>query len=371
MPRLEQAAIDAIGTSYAGLTVLSRTGAIEAAAGIAFTDVQPPGSTMKIVTATAALQAGIVKLTTEFPYESSITLDGYKMQNAAGETCGGTLLNAFATSCDTVFAPVGAEVGAKRLVTMAQRFGFDEPTGIPSAIESTIPSARTIGDSVAVGSSAIGQGRVQASTLELADIAATIADGGKRPLPRILAREKPRYVRVTTPKVAEEVQQMMEAVVSFGTGTTAQIPGVTVAGKTGTAELGSTVNQADNKQLTDSWFVGYAPAGLGEGGIGRAVPKLRLRCGRRGACRQAGARGSARGYRLARRPFTRGRARPATAGQPPGRRSSASAAGSRTPSCRRSNRTRRAPGGAVAGGCVQRLAPSSWAADVAPSTRTD
>ncbi len=54
---------------------------------------------------------------------------------------------------------------------------------------------------------------------------------------------------------------MMEAVVSFGTGTTAQIPGVTVAGKTGTAELGSTVNQADNKQLTDSWFVGYAPAG--------------------------------------------------------------------------------------------------------------
>ena len=261
VPRLEQAAIDALGTSYAGLTVLSRTGAIEAAAGIAFSDIQPPGSTMKIVTATAALQAGIVKLTTEFPYESSVTIDGYKMQNAAGETCGGSLLNAFATSCDTVFAPVGAEVGARRLVNMAKRFGFDEPTGIPSAIESTIPSARTIGDSLAVGSSAIGQGRVQASTLELADIAATIADGGKRPLPRIRAGEKPRYVRVTTAKIADEVQQMMEAVVSFGTGTTAQIPGVTVAGKTGTAELGSTVNQVDNKQLTDSWFVGYAPAG--------------------------------------------------------------------------------------------------------------
>ena len=190
VPRLEQAAIDAIGTSYAGLTVLSRTGAIEAAAGIAFTDVQPPGSTMKIVTATAALQAGMVTLTTQFPYESSITLDGYKMQNAAGETCGGSLLDAFASSCDTVFAPVGAQVGAKRLVQMAKRFGFDEPTGIPTAIESTIPSASTIGDSLAVGSSAIGQGRVQASTLELADIAATIADGGRRPLPRISGQGK-------------------------------------------------------------------------------------------------------------------------------------------------------------------------------------
>jgi cell division protein FtsI/penicillin-binding protein 2 len=144
---------------------------------------------------------------------------------------------------------------------MAERFGFDEPTGIPTAIESTIPSAATIGNSLAVGSSAIGQGRVQASTLELADIAATIADGGRRPLPRISAQEEPRYVRVTTPKVAAEVQQMMEAVVSFGTGTTAQIPGVNVAGKTGTAELGNTANQANNKALTDSWFVGYAPAG--------------------------------------------------------------------------------------------------------------
>ena len=261
VPRLEQAAIAAIGTSYAGMTVLSRSGGIEAAAGIAFTDVQPPGSTMKIVTATAALQAGIVKLTTEYPYQSSITLDGFKMQNAAGETCGGSLLNAFATSCDTVFAPVGAQLGAKRLVHMAERFGFDEPTGIPTAVESTIPSVKTIGDALAVGASAIGQGRVQASTLELADVAATIADGGRRPLPRIRAGQRPRYVRVTTPEVAHEVQQMMEAVVSFGTGTTAQIPGVTVAGKTGTAELGSTVNQANNKQLTDSWFVGYVPHG--------------------------------------------------------------------------------------------------------------
>jgi len=260
VPQLEQAAITAIGTSYAGLTVLDpRTGAIEAAAGIAFTDVQPPGSTMKIVTATAALQAGIVTLNTQFPVESSINLDGFTMQNAAGESCGGSLLDAFAESCDTVFAPVGANLGASRLVGMAQKFGFDEPTGIPTAIESTIPSVRNIGDALAVGSSAIGQGKVQASTLEMADIAATIADGGSRPLPTLLAGAKPRYVRVTTGKVAGEVQQMMEAVVSFGTGTTAQIPNVTVAGKTGTSELGNTANQSNNTKLTDSWFVGYAP----------------------------------------------------------------------------------------------------------------
>jgi cell division protein FtsI/penicillin-binding protein 2 len=244
------------------LTVLNpRTGAIEAAAGIAFTDVQPPGSTMKIVTATAALQAGIVTLDSQFPVESSVNLDGFTMQNAAGEACGGSLLDAFAESCDTVFAPVGANLGATRLVGMAQKFGFDEPTGIPTAIVSTIPSARNIGDALAVGSSAIGQGKVQASTLEMADVAATIADGGMRPLPTLLAGSKTRYVRVTTRKVAGEVQQMMEAVVSFGTGTAAQIPGVTVAGKTGTSELGNTANQSNNKQLTDGWFVGYAPVG--------------------------------------------------------------------------------------------------------------
>ncbi len=261
VPSLEQAAIDAIGTSYAGLTVLSQTGRIEAAAGIAFTDLQPPGSTMKIVTATAALQAGLATLDTEYPYESSTTLDGFTMQNSAGETCGGTLLNAFATSCDTVFAPLGATIGAKRLVGTAQRFGFNRPTGIPTAVTSMIPSVSKIGDALAVGSSAIGQGKVQASTLEMADVAATIADHGKRPLPTMRAGAKPRYVRVTTPKVADDVQEMMEAVVSFGTGTTAAIPGVTVAGKTGTAELGNTADQADNTKLTDSWFVGYAPVG--------------------------------------------------------------------------------------------------------------
>jgi penicillin-binding protein A len=238
-----------------------RTGAIEAAAGIAFSDVQPPGSTFKIITAAAALSAHITTPSTVYPYESSIVLDGFKMQNAGGESCGGTLTDAFANSCDTTFAPLGARLGGQKLVAMAERFGFDRPTGLAGAIQSTIPAADQIGSPVAVGASAIGQGLVQASTLEMADVAATIADSGRRPAPTMLDRARPRLTRVISAKVAGEVQGMMEAVVSEGTGTAAQIPGITVAGKTGTAELKDTAGKKNEAKATDAWFVGYAPVG--------------------------------------------------------------------------------------------------------------
>jgi beta-lactamase class D len=262
VPALEQDAQAALAGRYGGITVMNpRTGAIEAAAGIAFSDVQPPGSTFKIVTTVAALQAHLTTPSTVYPYESHIVLDGFKMQNAGGETCGGTLTNAFANSCDTTFAPLGARLGAARLVAMARRFGFDRPTGIAGAIESTIPPPAQIGGPVAVGASAIGQGLVQASTLEMADVAATIADAGRRPLPTMLYGARPRLRRVTSARVAGEVQGMMEAVVSEGTGTAAQIPGVTVAGKTGTAELRDTAGKKNAARFTDAWFVGYAPVG--------------------------------------------------------------------------------------------------------------
>jgi penicillin-binding protein A len=260
-PGLEQAAIDALGENYGGITVMNpRNGAIEAAAGIAFTALQPPGSTFKIVTATGALESGLSTPSTTYPYESSVELDGFKMENAGGEACGGTLIDAFANSCDTTFAPLGAQLGANKLVDAAVKFGFDKPTGLAGALVSTIPSARTIGGPLAVGASAIGQGRVQASTLEMADVAATIADHGRRPLPTMLHGARPRFVRVTTPKVAGEVQTMMEAVVDYGTGTPAQISGVKVAGKTGTAELKDTSGKKNDAKDTDAWFVAYAPA---------------------------------------------------------------------------------------------------------------
>jgi peptidoglycan glycosyltransferase len=266
-PSLELAAVSALGGQYAGIAVMNpRTGGLLALAGIAYSNVQPPGSTMKIITATAALQAGIVKLGTTFPIQTSTTIDGFTMQNASGEACGGTLLNAFAVSCNSVFAPLGVRLGSARLVATAKRFGFDHPSSIPGAAESTIPSAGTIGDDLALGSSAIGQGLVQTTPLEMSDVAATIAMGGRRPIPTLLAHQRPRFVRVTSRKVAHEVQQMMVAVVEYGTGTAAQIPGVVVAGKTGTAELKDTATNsgdpnASSPTNTDAWFVGYAPVG--------------------------------------------------------------------------------------------------------------
>ncbi len=266
VPSLERAAVAALGNSYAGIVAMDpRTGALLALAGIAFSAAQPPGSTMKIITATGALTAGIVKLTDVFPISTEATLDGYTLHNASGEACGGTFLNAFAVSCNSVFAPLGARLGGHRLLAMADRFGFNQTPTIPGAAESTIPPA-SLGSDLEVGSSAIGQGEVLATPLEMTDVGATIAMGGRRPLPTLDANQPPHFIPVTSGHVAGLVQRMMVAVVEFGTGTAAAIPGVTVAGKTGTAELASTTTAngssvANANQLTDAWFVGYAPVG--------------------------------------------------------------------------------------------------------------
>ncbi|HUB04592.1 MAG TPA: penicillin-binding transpeptidase domain-containing protein [Solirubrobacteraceae bacterium] len=266
VPSLESAAIAALGSSYAGIVAMDpRTGGLLALAGIAYSAAQPPGSTMKMVTATAALAAGIAKLTTVFPYSSEAILDGYTLHNAGGENCGGSLLNAFAVSCNSVFAPLGAKLGGKRLLAMADKFGFNQTPTIPGALESSIPP-NSLGSDLEVGSSAIGQGQVLATPLEMTDVGATIAMGGRRPLPTLQAHLPPKFVRVTSGHVAGNVQRMMVAVVEYGTGTAAAIPGVTVAGKTGTAELANTTTSdgqsvANANQLTDAWFVGYAPVG--------------------------------------------------------------------------------------------------------------
>jgi penicillin-binding protein A len=276
-PALENAAVAALGGNYAGIVAMDpRTGALEAVAGIAYSAPQPPGSTMKIITSTGALQAGIVKLTDTFPIATSATLDGYTLHNAGDEACGGTLLNAFAVSCNSVFAPLGARLGGPKLVATAERFGFNQPTGIAGAAESRIPPADQIGDDLAVGSSAIGQGKVEATPLQMTDVAATIAMGGRRPLPTLAADRPARFVQVTSPQVAALVQRMMIAVVQFGTGTAAQIPGVTVAGKTGTAELVSTSSASGQStgtaSDTDAWFVGYAPVGAPRIVVGALFP---------------------------------------------------------------------------------------------------
>ena len=158
-----------------------------------------------------------------------------------------------------MFAPLGVKVGGERLVETAERFGFNQPPGIPGAATSTIPAAEEIGGPLAVGASAIGQGKVLATPLEMASIAQTIAAGGERTPPTIVAAAAPpKPVRVTTGKVARQVEKMMIAVVKYGTGTAAAIDGVRVAGKTGTAEYYDA--EAGRYSGRTASFIGYAPA---------------------------------------------------------------------------------------------------------------
>ncbi|MCW2954753.1 MAG: penicillin-binding protein transpeptidase [Conexibacter sp.] len=269
-PAIERAAISALGSRYGGAVALApATGEVLALAGVAYSALQPPGSTFKIITATGALEAGIAKPETAYPVETHATLEGVPLQNANGESCGGTLVQSFANSCNSVFAPLGARLGGAGLVDVAERFGFNHPPAIEGAAESTIPPAASIGDALEIGSSAIGQGQVQATTLEMTTAAATIATGGRRAEPTLRLGARPRLTRVTSPRVARQVSQMMRAVVQYGTGTAAGIDGADVAGKTGTAELRNTVqpdpNSAgqttppDTTPNTDAWFVAFAP----------------------------------------------------------------------------------------------------------------
>jgi peptidoglycan glycosyltransferase len=269
-PEIERAAIAALAGRYGGVAAIDpRTGEVLALAGVAFSALQPPGSTFKIITLTGALEAGIAKPRETFPVVSEATLSGVPIENANGEYCGGTLVESFAHSCNSVFAPLGAELGGERLVDVTERFGFNEGVPIPGAETSTIPGAEEIGDDLAVGSSAIGQGLVQATTLQMTLVAATIAMDGRRPLPTLELGARPRFVRVTEPRVARQVARMMREVVAYGTGTAAAIGGAEVAGKTGTAELRSTVvaegedapdHVDDGIPDTDAWFVAFAPA---------------------------------------------------------------------------------------------------------------
>jgi transpeptidase family protein/penicillin-binding protein len=273
--RVQEAALTALAGRFGGVVALRpASGEVLAAAGIPLSGLQPPGSTFKIVTVTAALEAKLTSPAKAYPIQTAATLEGVELENANGESCGGTLVQSFAHSCNSVFAPLGAAVGAERLVATARRFGFDQDPGIPGAATPSIPTAAEIGDDLALGSSAIGQGRVQATALTMALVGATIALDGHRPRPTFSYGERLGAVTVTSEKIAHEVQAMMRAVVTYGTGTAAAIPGITIAGKTGTAELEDThkttpddttvpviTPPAEEIPDTDAWFVGYGPAG--------------------------------------------------------------------------------------------------------------
>ena len=257
-PGLQRAAAAALGGKLGGVAVVRpRDGAVLALAGLAVSAPQPPGSTFKIITVSGALQAKIATPSTSYPVRTFAVLSGVKLRNASNESCGGTLTQAFIDSCNSVFAPLGARLGATKLVRTAEAFGFNERPRVPDAKASTIPQPRQLKDSLAVGASAIGQDRDLATPLQMAVAGATIAERGRRARPRIVRSDRVLRRRVVSARVASQVREMMLGVVRSGTGTAAAIPGVQVAGKTGTAELRP---NSTNPKDADAWFVAFAPA---------------------------------------------------------------------------------------------------------------
>ena len=178
----------ALGARYGGIVVLDpRTGAVRADAGLGMDVTQPPGSSFKTVTASAALTAGTAALTDTYPYEKYVVLNGWRLRNFHHELCGGSFVQAFADSCNSVFAPVADEVGAKRLVAMARAFGFNEhPTIAYPAPESTTRKPAQMPSDLSLGVAGIGQGGVIASPLQMASVAQTIASRGMRHPPFIV-----------------------------------------------------------------------------------------------------------------------------------------------------------------------------------------
>ncbi len=273
-PALQDVAVGALAGRAGGIALLdAKSGDIRALAGQAYSAPQPPGSTFKIVTTTAALEDHVVSLDDEFEINNGINVGGRFLNNANGEYCGGTFREAFAESCNSVFAPLGPKIGNDDLVATAERFGFNSPLTLyaPNLIrevdppESTIP--KEIGEEIDLGVSAIGQGEVQATPLEMASVAQTIANGGVREPTSIvknkMLRPKPESTRVMSKKLADELTELMIGVVTEGTGTAGAIPEAQVAGKTGTAELGpkpGQENQENPIQIKDAWFSAFAPA---------------------------------------------------------------------------------------------------------------
>jgi peptidoglycan glycosyltransferase len=273
-PEIQEAAVTALAGRSGGVTVLDAgNGDVRALAGQAYSAPQPPGSTFKIITTTAALEKHLVKLTDEFEPVEGVNVGGRFIENANGEICGGTFREAFAESCNADFVPLGPQIGNDKMVGTAEAFGFNSPPTLYSPqiarevepAESTIP--QEIGEEVDLGVSAIGQGEVLATPLEMASVAQTVANGGVR-LPNSIVKSKKlgptaKPVRVMSKKIAGELTELMIGVIEEGTGYAGAIPQAQVAGKTGTAELGpkpGTENEEHPEQRKDAWFSAFAPA---------------------------------------------------------------------------------------------------------------
>ncbi len=232
-------------------------------------DLYPPGSTFKVVTAAMALSSGKYQPTSMVPGPASLPLPGttIALDNDSKAPCGPnnqtTLSNALVVSCNTTFASLGMELGADALRTQAQKFGFGDTIEIPMrTTPSSIPADL---NAPQTAQSAIGQYEVRVTPLQMAMVAAGVANDGvvMRPylvadvlgsdLSRIETASPQKLSQAVSPEVAHDLRDMMVGVVQGGTGTAAQIPGVAVAGKTGTA-------QHAPGAAPHAWFIAFAPA---------------------------------------------------------------------------------------------------------------
>jgi penicillin-binding protein A len=237
----------------------------------------PPGSTFKLVTASAALENGFgADSLWPNPSELDLPLTDATIENFGGSTCSGgsqiTLADALRQSCNVVFGEVGLELGAEALAEQAREYGFTAEPGedlVPFDIPWTsgvFPAPETFAErEPAVAISAIGQQDVAANPLQMALVAAAIGNGGVEMQPRLVTEARDptgqviaefgpqEFSRPLSAANADALTQMMVGVVESGTGTAAQIPGVTVAGKTGTAQHGEGADP-------HAWFVSFAPA---------------------------------------------------------------------------------------------------------------
>jgi penicillin-binding protein A len=234
-----------------------------------------PGSTFKLVTATAAIDSGAYTPQSQVSGRDRVVISGVPLENDNNESFGAlTLTEALVKSVNTVYAQVAEHVGKRTLARYMARFGFDRRPELDYPADQMSVSGEYEGQRllaptsrlVDVGRMGIGQDKLQVTPLQMAEVASAIADHGRLMAPHLTARivnpDGRTVTRVASrvqsvvmrPSTAAALTRMMEAVVNEGTGTQARIPGVQVAGKTGTAEtqIGSAINNV--------WFVAFAPA---------------------------------------------------------------------------------------------------------------
>lgn len=267
-PSFDPSALDGPDAAEAWETLLADPTSPLANRGI--DELYPPGSTFKTVVAAAAIDGGVAGPETTFDDVAEFDLPGSDatISNFGGGFCGDgtevTLETAFVRSCNTIFADLAIQVGAEELNATAEALGFDEEIEFPlSVAESTFPLDDVADDEAALAQSGIGERNVRATPLVMAMVAAAMANEGTVMQPYLVdqvfdadgnavERAEPDVLgRAVDPATATIVGQMMERVVTGGTGTAATVPGVRVAGKTGTAEAGGGASYP--------WFIGFAP----------------------------------------------------------------------------------------------------------------